>query len=56
VAGTVQLFVGLILMVVTSQTGLLNDDAVLFLLGLALAGTSIVWFGVLDRRRHRHWH
>jgi hypothetical protein len=55
VAGTVQLFLGLILLVLTTKTPLLGGADVLFLTGLALAGSSIIWFGVFGNHRRDHW-
>jgi hypothetical protein len=55
VAGTVQLFLGLILLVLTTKTPLFGAADVMFLTGLALAGSSIIWFGVFGSHRRDHW-
>jgi hypothetical protein len=54
VFGTLQLFLGLLLMVlgaVAERSG----GQVLLVVGLLLAASCIVWFGVLDRRSTRVW-
>jgi len=54
VLGTLQLFLGLLLMVLGAVAGRAGG-LVLLVVGLLLAASCIVWFGVLDRRSARVW-
>jgi hypothetical protein len=54
VIGTIQLFIGLLVIVVAEVFGPIGNDALL-IIGLLLAASCIVWFGVLDRDDNESW-
>jgi len=54
VFGTLQLLLGLLLIILSTQIGFRGEDLV-FVTGLLLAGSCILWFGVLERRSPQRW-
>ena len=54
VFGTLQLFVGLLIIVVAQVTEPFGGQ-LLFVIGLVLAASCIGWFGVLERKHMRSW-